>query len=153
MCPPKERVITQDWDSEEIAFEAEKFLILFYGRVDQGTGCLRNLTDGGENPPSAKGIKRSEAFCVGVRERTKGLKRTEEAKQSMRLAKLGKKRGPHSMEHRLKISKALQGNSNGKSAWGHPQTDASRKKMSQTKTQKSERLKEGSDSWQMKREF
>jgi hypothetical protein len=32
--------------------DAEKLevirLIAFYGRIDNGTGCLRNLTDGGE---------------------------------------------------------------------------------------------------------
>src|SRR5271157_4888822 len=47
-CPPHERIIVQDWPSEDDAFEGEKMLIAYYGRKDQGTGCLRNLTDGGE---------------------------------------------------------------------------------------------------------
>lgn len=42
------RIIVQDFDSEEEAFTAEKFLIAYYGRIDLGTGCLRNLTDGGD---------------------------------------------------------------------------------------------------------
>ena len=37
---------------EESAFETEKFLIKYYGRKDLGTGCLRNLTAGGEGMAS-----------------------------------------------------------------------------------------------------
>jgi hypothetical protein len=37
---------------EESAFETEKFLIIYYGRKDLGTGCLRNLTVGGEGMAS-----------------------------------------------------------------------------------------------------
>jgi hypothetical protein len=47
-CPPLERIIIQEWVSETEAFEAEKFLILYYGRKDLGTGYLVNLSDGGE---------------------------------------------------------------------------------------------------------
>ena len=43
--------------SEGDAFEAERFLISYYGRVDLGTGSLRNLTDGGDG---ASGAIRSE---------------------------------------------------------------------------------------------
>jgi|ERR1035437_1109198 hypothetical protein len=50
----KERILVQEFESEKEAFEAEKFLIAYYGRLDLGTGCLRNLTDGGENPPRTK---------------------------------------------------------------------------------------------------
>jgi hypothetical protein len=48
--PPKnkEAIIIQEWPDENSAFEGEKFLIAMYGRIDNGTGCLRNLTDGGE---------------------------------------------------------------------------------------------------------
>lgn len=132
-CPPIERIVINYWPDEETAYAYEMFLIDFYGRIDLGSGCLRNLTDGGDKPPSAKGIKRSEEFCEEMRTRTKGLKRTEEAKDKMRKAKLGKKRGPHSETHKLRISKALEGNTNGKTSWGHKQTEEARKKMSQTK--------------------
>src|SRR5271157_5628100 len=43
-----ERIIVQEHETESEALEAERFLISFYGRIDLGTGCLRNLTDGGE---------------------------------------------------------------------------------------------------------
>ena len=62
-CPQDPvRIITQEWLSEEQAFEAEKFLIAYYGRIDLGTGCLRNLTDGGDAPPSRLGQTFSETI-------------------------------------------------------------------------------------------
>lgn len=42
------KIIVQEWPSESDAFEAEKFLIAFYGRKDLRAGCLQNRTDGGE---------------------------------------------------------------------------------------------------------
>ena len=46
--PPKDRVVIYPAESESDAFETEVALIWYYGRKDLGTGCLRNLTDGGE---------------------------------------------------------------------------------------------------------
>ena len=48
--PPKDRarIIVQEFEFESDALAAEVFLIAFYGRKDLGTGCLRNLTDGGD---------------------------------------------------------------------------------------------------------
>ena len=70
----KDRIIVQEFESEEDAFVAEKFFISYYGRLDLDTGCLRNLTDGGENPPSAKGVKRSEETRNRMSEAQKGPK-------------------------------------------------------------------------------
>ena len=47
-APPKERVVIYPAQSEVDAFETEIALIWYYGRKDNGTGCLRNYTDGGE---------------------------------------------------------------------------------------------------------
>ncbi len=46
-APPQECILTQEFPSEENCFEAEKFLIQFYGRKDLGTGALANRSDGG----------------------------------------------------------------------------------------------------------
>jgi hypothetical protein len=63
-------ILIQEWPSEGDAYEAEKFLISFYGRIDNGTGCLRNLTDGGENPPKVSwlGRKHSPETVEKIRE-------------------------------------------------------------------------------------
>ena len=68
-CPPEEaRIIVQEFVSENEAFEAEKFLIDYFGRLDTGTGCLRNLTEGGENPPNWQGKKRSEHHRLAMKQ-------------------------------------------------------------------------------------
>ena len=55
--PPDDRIILQYHPSEKEAFEAEIFLIEYFGRKNLGNGCLWNLTDGGEG---ASGFVRSE---------------------------------------------------------------------------------------------
>jgi hypothetical protein len=87
-CPSKDQILIQEFPSEEDSFTAEIFLISYYGRVDLGTGCLRNLTDGGD------GILRASA----------------EVREKIRKSKLGNNyalglvRGPQSAEHRQKLS-------------------------------------------------
>jgi hypothetical protein len=48
--PNRDRIVIQEFPDEDSAFFAEKLLIAFYGRKDNGTGVLRNLSDGGEGP-------------------------------------------------------------------------------------------------------
>ena len=45
---PANIVVLAEGMNEADAFQVEMLLIHKYGRVDLGTGCLRNLTDGGE---------------------------------------------------------------------------------------------------------
>ena len=45
------------FDCHSSAFRLEKSLIAKYGRSDNGTGILYNLTDGGDTGPSTKGMK------------------------------------------------------------------------------------------------
>jgi hypothetical protein len=127
-CPQeRSRIIVFPMLNEVEAFESEIALIELFGRKDLGTGCLRNLTNGGENPPSAKGLKRAESTLQKMRQAQKGhhrnlgSKRSPETKEKMRLAQLGKKHSAAAIEHmrrvranvpqetRSKISIALRG--------------------------------------------
>jgi hypothetical protein len=61
------RILIQEHESEQDAFTAEMFLIAYYGRKDLGTGCLRNLTDGGEggSNPSEETRRKMAAAQLG----------------------------------------------------------------------------------------
>lgn len=123
-APPPERIIVQDWPSEELAFEGEKLLIAYYGRIDLGTGCLRNLSDGGDGPAGAvrskefrmhlravnlgntyrrgrSGQHMSEQARKNIAAGHVGLKHSEETCRKIGLGQIGNKRGP---ETRAKLS-------------------------------------------------
>lgn len=116
-CPKDvSRILIQEFPSEADAFEAEKFLIRLYGRKDLGTGCLRNLSDGGDGPSGAKRKPISEQTRQRMRlakvdkpSGRKGYKASEETKQKQRLAKLGKSLPEN---HKANISRSLVGNTN-----------------------------------------
>lgn len=46
--PPRARILVEHWDSEQKALEMEQWYIRLYGRKDNNTGILRNMTDGGD---------------------------------------------------------------------------------------------------------
>ena len=82
------------------AVELEIILISYYGRKDNNTGSLCNMTDGGEG--------------------SYGRKQTEECKDKIRKAKTGKpsitKGRVRSLEHSSNISKSKKGKRNLKNA-------------------------------------
>ncbi len=71
--PPSDRarILVEEHDSEQDALDAEVFLIAYYGRIDLGTGCLRNMTDGGEG---SSGYRPSEATRQKLREAGMGFR-------------------------------------------------------------------------------
>lgn len=71
--PPKDRsrILLFPRASEVAAFELERAWIRFFGRKDLGTGCLRNMSDGGEG--------------------TSGYRHTLVAKQNMSRHRIGRK--------------------------------------------------------------
>jgi len=75
--PPKNRIIIQDRLTEEQAFQQEIEHIAFYGRRDNGTGMLRNLTDGGEGASGA--IKSDESIQKQKDARQKKFREAYEA--------------------------------------------------------------------------
>lgn len=111
--PPKDRIVIQYFESEEEAYEAEKFLISFYGRKDQNTGCLINLTDGGDTPPRINhtGRVRSAEFRQKCRIRQLGTKQSPETIAKRTGPQKGRKmpQSCYSVEWRIKQSLSHKG--------------------------------------------
>lgn len=115
---PQIRFIDTDL-SEEQAFELEEFLIKEIGRIDLGTGTLTNLTNGGEGLSGLirdiSGENNPNHGNTGDKSAWWGRKHSEETKEKMRLAQLGrviteehkqKMRKPKSEQGRANIAKA-----------------------------------------------
>ena len=89
--------------SDDEALNLEKEIIAKLGRRDKKTGCLINLTDGGDGRGGAIVSKETREKLAA---NWKGRKHTEESKQKMSDAASGK---PKSEEHRKKISEVQTG--------------------------------------------
>jgi len=94
--PPKDRIliILQNL-TEEQAFSNEIDFIAWYGRKDNNTGILRNLTDGGEG---ASGRKLSEETKNKMRKSSKGF--TPEMREKIRISLIGRKQSKDAIEKR-----------------------------------------------------
>lgn len=128
-----------DWKT---ACELEKELIKKYGRINNKTGILSNMTDGGEGTLNKvisegtryslgkgnRGKKRTEESKKKQSESTKGVKKPEIHGEKIRQYRLGKKM---SDESKMKISK----NSKGRRSWnkGLKFSEESRNRMSESK--------------------
>jgi hypothetical protein len=89
--------------TEQQAFDLEKFLIKFYGRLDLGTGCLCNHTDGGEG---AAGYKHTPAALEKMAAAAKNISSITRQKMSK-----ARRERVHTLESNLKRSAALKGKS------------------------------------------
>lgn len=134
--PPKDRsrILIFDKSSEAEALAAEKELIAHWGRNDQGTGCLRNFTDGGDGVSglrhTADAKRRMSEGHRGVSTWNKGRSASPESKAAMsegqRRRTDARNKGKHwklSKAHCQKLSIARK---------GHFTSEETKKKISQS---------------------
>ena len=117
-------VIVAEMLSETEAFTMETSLILTHGRIDLGTGYLRNRTNGGEGNSgrviseetrrkmsiAKKGKKLKPETCRKMSESRKGRRLTESWRRNIGNGNKGvsRRRPPHSIETRNKISVSVK---------------------------------------------
>ena len=118
----KERIhILKDNLTEEEAYDLEKLYIKMFGRVDLGTGILRNLSDGGEGPTGYKTTpeqrKKIALSRMGEKHPLYGVSPSKETRKKQSLVMKGRFVGDknpmykqtHTEENRKKISDRHKG--------------------------------------------
>jgi hypothetical protein len=114
---------------EEAIINEIEYIKLF-GRKDNNTGTLANMTDGGEG---SLGVIKSEETLIKIINSLKGRIVSEETREKIRIANTGKK---HTQETKDKLSIASKGNKNNIG-----------KKHSEETKQKISNSKKGNISW------
>jgi NUMOD3 motif len=99
----KDIVIIADDMTERDALQAEMLLIYQYGRIDKGTGYLRNRTDGGEG---LAGLVRTEKHRERIGAALRGIAKTEDHRKKVSDALKGR---TLSEEHRLNSADGHRG--------------------------------------------
>jgi hypothetical protein len=87
--PPKDQsyiVFVQEGLTEQEALALEQYCIALYGRIDNGTGILRNLTNGGEG---VSGFKFSEELRQRLSKSHTGHRHSEETRKKMSRSRSG----------------------------------------------------------------
>ena len=120
------------WDD---ACEKEKEFIKLYGKRDNNTGCLVNITDGGGG---ILGVRHTEESRRKIGEESRNRKRgprSAETKEKLRFANLGKVGNNLGMKHTEETKLKLRLANLGKvgSNKGKKMSDETKRKISQTK--------------------
>lgn len=115
MSIPKDKsyiVFIQEGLTEQEAFALEKYCIALYGRINSGTGILRNLTDGGEGASGAKRSAETKEKLAAQKRGNKiwlGRRHSQETIEKLARINRGKKLSP---ETKAKLSRAFKGEKN-----------------------------------------
>ena len=105
--PPRNRILFLKTNITEMnAFKHEIYMIAVLGRVDLGTGILRNKTDGGEG---ASGYKHSDEAKQKISQANTGRVWDDLSKKKFSNKCKGRKPTPMSQEKREKLSKLKKG--------------------------------------------
>lgn len=128
--------------SWENAGEKEKELIKLYGKRDNNTGSLVNITDGGGGTLGARHNEESRRKIGEESRNRKRTPRSEETKAKLRLANLGKVGNNLGMKHteetKLKLRLANLGKVGPNK--GRPMTEEAKQKMIASKLGKPSKL-------------
>jgi|SRR5271157_1192907 len=124
--PPKNEnnILIQEHPSERDAFEAEKFFIEYYSRKCKGTGCLLNITEGGEG---ISGYRHTESTKKQMSIAKKGRVVPEEQRKKLSESRKGM---IFSEEHRLNLSLSHIGKPNHHK--GVNRTEETKRKISES---------------------
>lgn len=117
-------VFIQEGLTEKEAFRLECFCIGLYGRIDIGTGCLWNRTDGGEG---ASGFIRTPEMLRKQSLAHKGRRVSQSTRLKMAKAKRGRR---HSQPTREKMSQSASGANN--AFYGRKHSEESRRRMTES---------------------
>lgn len=107
--PPKDKsmvVYVQEGLTEQQAFDLERYCIALYGRINLGTGCLYNKSDGGEG---SSGVVITDERRQKISRAHKGKIVSAEARRKIGDASRGRKMSP---ETRQKMSERSRGENN-----------------------------------------
>jgi hypothetical protein len=85
--PPRERILILESNLTAVgAFALERRMIRWYGRIDNGTGILRNKTDGGEG---LDGVVRTAIWKSNISKASLGKAKTDSHKHNLSIALKG----------------------------------------------------------------
>jgi len=99
-------VYVQEGLTEQHAFNLERYCIALYGRIDLGTGCLRNKSDGGEG---ASGVIITDERRQKISRAHKGKTMSAEARRKIGEASKGRKKSPETLQ---RMSERSRGENN-----------------------------------------
>ena len=103
----KKRIVLLETNLTNLgAMAIERRMIRWYGRKDNGTGILRNLTDGGEG---TYGFTFSAETRAKISEANRTRVVTDKTRAKMSATRKGRPGKPNSPETRKKLSNALKG--------------------------------------------